>query len=90
MRTHTACTKPTLDLDKMLGKKKVMLDEKKWDLALCEPALTEELVELVELQRHLKEIEVAHIMGAEQLAVLVRDISKVLVDLGMPPIPRNP
>jgi hypothetical protein len=33
-----------------------------------------------------REAEVAHVTKARQLAVLVRDISKVLVDLGMPPI----
>jgi hypothetical protein len=43
-------------------------------------------MELIGFQRRLEEAEVAHIAKARQLAVLVRDISKVLVDLGMPPI----
>jgi hypothetical protein len=30
--------------------------------------------------------EVDHVVEAGQLAILVRDVSKVLVDLGMPPI----
>jgi hypothetical protein len=30
--------------------------------------------------------EVDHVAEAGQLAILVRDVSKVLVDLGMPPI----
>jgi hypothetical protein len=34
MRAHTDHTKHTLNLDKMLGEKKVQLDEKEWDLAL--------------------------------------------------------
>jgi hypothetical protein len=84
----------------MLGEK-VFVDKKEWDLDLREVALMEaqarglkpwdnceELMDHVELRRHLEEVVVAHITEAGQLTILVRDISKVLVDLGMPPIPR--
>jgi hypothetical protein len=47
-------------------------------------------MELVELQWRFKEAEVEHVGEVSQLAVLVRDVSNVLVDLGMPPIPRLP
>jgi hypothetical protein len=53
----------------------------------------DELMELVELQRHLKEAEVECAAEAERLAILVGDISKVMLDLGMPPIagvPQDP
>jgi hypothetical protein len=49
-------------------------------------------MEIVELWQCLKEDEVEHFTEAEWLAVLLGDISKVLVDLGMPPflgIPRD-
>jgi ribosome-associated protein YbcJ (S4-like RNA binding protein) len=49
-----------------------------------------ELMEFIELQRFLKEAEVEHVGEAERLAILVRDASKVLVDLGIPPIPGIP
>jgi hypothetical protein len=45
-------------------------------------------MELVELQWHLEEADVEHVAEVGRLAILVGDISKVLVDLGMPPIPR--
>jgi hypothetical protein len=48
----------------------------------------EELIEIIKLQRCLMEAEVEHVAKAGRLAILVRDASKVLVDLGMPPIPR--
>jgi hypothetical protein len=83
----------------MLGEMKVQLDRRERDLGLCEAALVEEqsrglnpwdnreeLTELVELRRRLEEAEVERITEAGQLAILVGDISKVLVDLGMPPI----
>jgi hypothetical protein len=41
MRAHTDHGKHTLVLDKMLGEKKALLDEKEWDLILWEAALTE-------------------------------------------------
>jgi predicted membrane GTPase involved in stress response len=41
MRAHTDHGKHTLVLDKMLGEKKALLDEKEWDLTLWEAALTE-------------------------------------------------
>jgi hypothetical protein len=47
-------------------------------------------MELVELQWRFKEAEVEHVGEVSQLAVLVRDVSNVLVDLGMPPFPRIP
>jgi hypothetical protein len=43
-------------------------------------------MEFVELWRLLQDAEVDHIKEAVRLAILVRDVSKVLVDLGMPPI----
>jgi hypothetical protein len=49
-----------------------------------------ELTELVELRRHLMEAEVERVAEAGQLAVLVRDVSKVMVDPGIPPIPGIP
>jgi hypothetical protein len=87
----------------MLMEMKVQLNGKERDLNLHEAALVEaqfqglnprvnceELMELVELQRCLEEVEVEHIIQDGRLAILVGDISKVLVDLGMPPIPRIP
>jgi hypothetical protein len=53
----------------------------------------EELTESVELQRCLKEPEVERVTEVEWLAILVWDVSKVLVDLGMAfvlGIPRDP
>jgi hypothetical protein len=53
----------------------------------------EELMELVELWRRLEVAEVERVAKAGQLTILVRDISKVLVDLGMHPIlgiPQDP
>jgi hypothetical protein len=40
-------------------------------------------VELVKLQRCLEEAEVEHVIEVGRLAILVADISKGLVDLGM-------
>jgi hypothetical protein len=94
MRVHTDPTKHTLGLDKMVWELKVELDKKEQDLALWEAMLTEEnweeLMDLIELRRCLDEGEEARIVEAGQVAVLLGDISKVLVDLGMPPIPRIP
>jgi hypothetical protein len=53
----------------------------------------EELTELVELQRCLEEAEETRITEVGKLVVLVGDISKVPLDLGMPPIlmiPQDP
>jgi hypothetical protein len=47
-------------------------------------------MQFIELQRHLKEAEVEHVAEAGRLVILVRDVSNVLGDLGMPPIPRIP
>jgi hypothetical protein len=73
------------------------------DLELDEAALAEaqtwelkpwvnhdELMEVVELQRLLQDIEADRVIEATWLATLVRDVSKVLVDLGLPPIPVIP
>jgi hypothetical protein len=46
----------------------------------------EELVEVVELWRLLQDAQVDRIIEVRRLAILVRDVSKVLMDLGMPPI----
>jgi hypothetical protein len=67
----------------MLGEKKVLLDEKERDNR-------EELMELFELWKLLDEVEAERITDAGQLTVLVGDISKALVDLGMSPISRIP
>jgi hypothetical protein len=47
-------------------------------------------MELVELLRPLQDTEVERITEVGWLAILVRDISKVLIDLSMPPIPGIP
>jgi hypothetical protein len=49
-----------------------------------------ELMEVGELRRRLKEAEVECIAEAGRLIILVRDVSKVLVDIDMPPIPEIP
>jgi hypothetical protein len=46
----------------------------------------EELVEVVELWRLLHDAEVDRVIEVRRLAILVRDVSKVQMDLGMPPI----
>jgi hypothetical protein len=87
----------------MLGEKKVELDEREQDLSLCEATLVEarsrglnpwdnheELMEFIELRRLLEDVEMDLVTEARRLAILVRDISKVLVDLRMPPILRIP
>jgi hypothetical protein len=43
-------------------------------------------MEFIELQRLLQDAEADRIVEAERLVTLVRDVSKVLEDLGMPPI----
>jgi hypothetical protein len=50
----------------------------------------EKLMDFVELWRLLQDVEADHIIEAGRLAILVREVSKVLVDLGMPPIPGIP
>jgi hypothetical protein len=103
MDAHTALAKHSLGLDKMLGEKKVELDGRERDLSLYEEALVEaqsqgpnpwdnrdELMEFIELQKLLKDAEVGCITKAKWLEILARDVSKVLVDLGVPPIPRIP
>jgi hypothetical protein len=47
-------------------------------------------MEFIELRSLLQDVEEDHITEARQLATLVKDVSKVLVDLGIPPIPRTP
>jgi hypothetical protein len=99
MCVHTACVKHMLNLDEMLGEKKVLLSEKDRDLEVWEAALVEaqarglnpqdnqdKLSELVKLPERLGKAEVARVTEAEELAALVEEISKVLVDHGLPPI----
>jgi hypothetical protein len=77
MDVHTAHTKPSLSLDKMLGEKKVELDGRERDLDLRDPVLVEaqswglnpldnreELMEFVNLQRCLMEGMVENIAKA--------------------------
>jgi hypothetical protein len=103
MEVHTTRAKRSLGLDKILGEKMVKLDGRERDLGLLEATLVEkqswglnhqdnreELMEFVELWRLLKDVEAARVTKAGWLAILVRDVSKVLVDLGMPPIPGIP
>jgi hypothetical protein len=92
-----------LDFDKMLGEKRARLDEQEWDLELRTAALAEaqaqwinpwdyrdELMEFVELQRLLQDVEVDHVTEAGWVAALVREVSQVLENVGMPPIPGIP
>jgi hypothetical protein len=44
-------------------------------------------MEFIDIRRLLQDAEADCVVEAEQLATLVMDMSKVLVDLGMPPIP---
>jgi hypothetical protein len=103
MVAHTAHAKHSLGLDKMLGEKKVELNGRERDLELCEAALAEvqtrglnprvnhdELMEVIELHRFLQYAEEDRGIEAGQLLTLVRDMTKVLVDLGMPPISEIP
>jgi hypothetical protein len=103
MAAHTARAKHSLGLDKMLGEKKVELDGRDRDLELCEVALKEaqtlelnpwdnrdELMEFVELRRLLQHAVADRVIKARWLATLVRDVSKVLADLGMPLSRRSP
>jgi hypothetical protein len=50
----------------------------------------DKLTEFIELRGLLQDVEVDHVVEAGRLATLVRDVSKVLEDLGMSPIPRIP
>jgi hypothetical protein len=50
----------------------------------------DELMEFTELQRLRQDIEADSVIEAGRLVTLVRDVSKVLVNLGMPPIPEIP
>jgi hypothetical protein len=47
-------------------------------------------MKFIKLKKLLKEAEVGCVSEVRRLTILVRDVSKVLVDLGMPPIPRIP
>jgi hypothetical protein len=99
MEVHTTRANHSLSLDKMLGEKKVELDGREHDLDLREAVLVEaqsrgvnswdnreELMEFIELWRLLKEAGVERVTEVERLAILVREVLKVLVDLGIPPI----
>jgi hypothetical protein len=87
----------------LLGEKKVELEGKEWELELREVALAEaqsrglnprdncdELMEFIELRRLLRDAEADHIVDTDWLATRVRGMSKVLEDLGMPPILKIP
>jgi hypothetical protein len=88
--------KHTLSLDKMLEETKVLLEEKKQDLKVWEATLVEVKTRglnpqdnrdlLVELRERLGEVEADHVTEAEELASLMTNISKVLMDLGLSPI----
>jgi hypothetical protein len=106
IKAHTAYNKQILCLDKILEEKKVELDGRERNLELRVAALTEaqawginprdnrdELMELIELRRLLQNAEPDRVIEAGRLATLVRDVSKVREDLGMPPIlgiPQDP
>jgi hypothetical protein len=100
MAAHTTCAKHSLGLDKILGEKKVELDGREQDHELREAVLVEaqnrglnprdnrdELMELIELRKLLQDTKADRVIEASWLATLVRDVSKVLQDHGMPPIP---
>jgi hypothetical protein len=99
MAAHTAHAKHSLGLDNMLGEKKVELIRGERNQDLREAALAEvqtwglnphddqeELMEFIELQRLLHDTEADCVTETGWLAILVRDVSKVLLDRGMPPI----
>jgi hypothetical protein len=99
MVAHTAHAKHSIGLDQMLVEKKVDLNGREGDLNLCEAELAEaqtwgqnpqdnreELLEVIELWRLLQDAEADHVVEARLLSTLVRDVVKVLEDLGMPPI----
>jgi hypothetical protein len=103
MEAHTTCGKLVLDLDKILVEKKLELDGKERDLELRTGALAEaqawghnpqdnhdKSVEFVELWWLLWDAEVDHAFETSWLAALVEDVSQVLENLGMPPIPGIP
>jgi hypothetical protein len=87
----------------MIGERKEELDRKERDLELCTAALVkaqgrglnpwdnrDELMELVKLRGLLWEAEVDRVIEVGYLATLVRDVFKVLEDLGRSPIPGIP
>jgi hypothetical protein len=99
MVEHTARSRQVLDLDKMLGEKRARLDEQEWDLELCMVALAEaqargisswdncdELMEFIKLRRLLQDVKADRVTEVGQLATLVREVSQVLENLGLPPI----
>jgi hypothetical protein len=103
IQAHIDHSNHVLDLDRMLGERKGELNRKEWDLELRVAALAEaharglnpqdnhnELMELVELRGLLQDAEVECVIEASRLATLVRDVSKVLEDLGMSRIPGIP
>jgi hypothetical protein len=103
IQAHTDCGKQVLDLDKMLGERKEELDGREQDLELRVAALAEahawglnpwdnhdEPMEFIELRGLLWDVEADRVVEVSRLAALARDVSKVLEDLGMSPIPRIP
>jgi hypothetical protein len=79
--------------------KKVELNGREQDLELRMAAQArglnpqdnhDELTEFIELQRLLQDVEADRIIEASCLAALVRDVSQVLENLGMPPSQESP
>jgi hypothetical protein len=96
IHAHTTHAMHSLGLNKILGEKRVELDEREQDQGLHEAALEDvrtrglnprdhhdELMEFVALRRLLQGVEADRTIEAGRLATLVRDVSKVLEDLGM-------
>jgi hypothetical protein len=98
IQAHTDRGKQVLDLDKMLGERMVELDGREHDLELRAATLAEaqawdnrdELTEFIELCWLLHDTKMDHVIEADRLETMVRDVSKVLENLGMSPIPEIP
>jgi hypothetical protein len=99
IQAHTASDKHILGLDKILEEKNVELDGGEGHLELRVATLEEaqaqglnpwdnhdEPMELIELRRLLQNAEADRVVEAGWLLTLVGHVSKVLEDLGMPPI----
>jgi cysteinyl-tRNA synthetase len=103
IQSHVDHGNHVLNITKMIGERKEELDRKERDLELCTAALVkaqgrglnpwdnrDELMELVKLRGLLWEAEVDCVIEVGYLATLVRDVFKVLEDLGRSPIPGIP
>jgi hypothetical protein len=99
IEAHTTGGKHVLDLDRVLAEKKVELDvgERGLELLMVAPVEAQarwlkpwdnhdELMEFVELRQLLWDVEADHVVESSQVAALVRDVSHVSENLGMPPI----